>query len=231
METSGRPDGGVCAAVDVHYLPAGGRPGGSRAGRRCRLRARAGRTHRAGPPGSALPAGRVLPAPSPVGCWSWRLLWMSSQRCSIAMVRGRRRGDVDLWQREITVRGKGRKTRTVKISFDAARSLDRYLRVRARHAQAWSAAAVARGRQPGADDGQRDLPGHRAGGPPVRHRGVPAPFRHHFSHTWLDRGGAEGDLMELKAGPPRRCSAATAPAPAAPGHAAATPRHGGHALT
>jgi len=22
-------------------------------------------------------------------------------------------------------------------------------------------------------------------------------FRHHFSHTWLDRGGAEGDLMEL----------------------------------
>jgi hypothetical protein len=24
-----------------------------------------------------------------------------------------------------------------------------------------------------------------------------ARFRHHFSHTWLDRGGAEGDLMEL----------------------------------
>ena len=47
------------------------------------------------------------------------------------------RNDVDVWQREITVRGKGRKTRTVKISFDAARSLDRYLRVRARHAQAW----------------------------------------------------------------------------------------------
>jgi site-specific recombinase XerD len=46
------------------------------------------------------------------------------------------RSDVDLWHREITVRGKGRKTRTVKISFDAARSLDRYLRVRARHAQA-----------------------------------------------------------------------------------------------
>ena len=25
----------------------------------------------------------------------------------------------------------------------------------------------------------------------------PHRFRHHFSHTWLDRGGAEGDLMEL----------------------------------
>ena len=30
------------------------------------------------------------------------------------------RSDVDLWQREITVQGKGRKTRVVKISFDAA---------------------------------------------------------------------------------------------------------------
>ena len=25
----------------------------------------------------------------------------------------------------------------------------------------------------------------------------PHRFRHHFSHTWLDRGGAERDLMEL----------------------------------
>ena len=29
------------------------------------------------------------------------------------------RSDLDLWHREITVRGKGRKTRTVKISYDA----------------------------------------------------------------------------------------------------------------
>jgi site-specific recombinase XerC len=46
------------------------------------------------------------------------------------------RSDLDLWHREITVCGKSRKTRTVKISHDAARCLDRYLRVRARHAQA-----------------------------------------------------------------------------------------------
>jgi site-specific recombinase XerD len=50
-----------------------------------------------------------------------------------------RRSDLDLQQREITVQGKGRKTRTVKIGHDAARSLDRYLRVRARHAQAYRA--------------------------------------------------------------------------------------------
>jgi site-specific recombinase XerD len=44
--------------------------------------------------------------------------------------------DIDLWQREITVRGKGGKDRIVKIGHQAARSLDRYLRARARHAQA-----------------------------------------------------------------------------------------------
>jgi len=41
------------------------------------------------------------------------------------------RGDIDLDRREI----KGGRPRIVKISFDAARSLDRYARMRARHAQ------------------------------------------------------------------------------------------------
>ena len=44
--------------------------------------------------------------------------------------------DVDLWQRELMVRGKGGKDRIVKIGHQAARSLDRYLRARSRHAQA-----------------------------------------------------------------------------------------------
>jgi site-specific recombinase XerD len=105
--------------------------------------------------------------------------------------------DVDLWRREITVHGKGRKTRTVKISHDAARALDRYIRLRAGHAQAYRPqlwlginnrgpmtasgiyqAIARRGRQCDVDV-------------------FPHRFRHHFSHTWLDRGGAEGDLMEL----------------------------------
>ncbi len=33
--------------------------------------------------------------------------------------------------------------------------------------------------------------------PPARRREVPARFRHHSSHAWLDHGGTEGDLMEL----------------------------------
>ena len=49
---------------------------------------------------------------------------------------GLRCGDIDLWQRELMVRGKGGKDRIVKIGHQGARSLDRYLRVRSRHAHA-----------------------------------------------------------------------------------------------
>ena len=105
--------------------------------------------------------------------------------------------DIDLWQREITIRGKGGKPRIVRIGHQAARSRDRHLRARSRHGQAWrpqlwlgagnpeplTAAGIyqmtaRRGRQCGVD-------------------AFPHRFRHHFSHTWLDRGGPEGDLMEL----------------------------------
>jgi site-specific recombinase XerD len=46
------------------------------------------------------------------------------------------RSDLDLHAREIRIRGKGSKPRTVKIGHQAARGLDRYLRARAQHAQA-----------------------------------------------------------------------------------------------
>jgi hypothetical protein len=99
--------------------------------------------------------------------------------------------------REITVRGKGRKTRTVKVGHDAARALDRYIRARARHAQA---------HRPQLWLGINNRGPMTAGGiyQAIARRGrqcgieaFPHRFRHHFSHTWLDRGGAEGDLTEL----------------------------------
>jgi site-specific recombinase XerD len=40
------------------------------------------------------------------------------------------RSDVDLWRREIMVRGKGGQARIVRIGHEAARSLDRYIRLR-----------------------------------------------------------------------------------------------------
>jgi site-specific recombinase XerD len=107
------------------------------------------------------------------------------------------RSDLDLWQREITVRGKHGKQRIVKISYPAARTVDRYIRVRARHAQAWRPQLWlgVNNRGPMTAQGIYQMivrRGRQCGVKVYPHR-----FRHHFSHTWLDRGGAEGDLMEL----------------------------------
>ena len=107
------------------------------------------------------------------------------------------RSDLDLQGREIRIRGKGSTARTVKIGYRAARSLDRYLRARARHAQAhrlqlWLGVS---NRGPLTPAGIYQIVARRG-----RQCGVtayPHRFRHHFSHTWLDRGGAERDLMEL----------------------------------
>jgi integrase/recombinase XerD len=108
-----------------------------------------------------------------------------------------RRSDIDLWQREITVRGKGGKPRIVRIGHQAALSLDRYLRARSRHPQAWRPQLWlgAGNREPLTSAGIYQMIARRG-----RQCGVhlyPHRFRHHFSHTWLDRGGPEGDLMEL----------------------------------
>jgi integrase/recombinase XerD len=108
-----------------------------------------------------------------------------------------RGSDVDLWQREITVRGKGGKPRIVRIGHRVALSLDRYLRARSRHPQAWRPQLWlgAGNREPLTAAGIYQMTARRG-----RQAGVslyPHRFRHHFSHTWLDRGGPEGDLMEL----------------------------------
>ena len=107
------------------------------------------------------------------------------------------RSDLDLQDREIRIRGKGSKPRTVKIGHQAARSLDRYLRARARHAQAWRPQLWlgVNNRGPLTATGIYQIVARRG-----RQCGLnvyPHRFRHHFSHTWLDRGGAERDLMEL----------------------------------
>jgi site-specific recombinase XerD len=104
---------------------------------------------------------------------------------------GLRGSDVDLWQRELTIRGKGRKDRIVRIGHQAARSLDRYIRARSRHGQAWRPHLWlgAGNREPLGAAGIYQMITRRG-----RQGGVaayPHRFRHHFSHTWLDRGGPE----------------------------------------
>jgi site-specific recombinase XerD len=104
--------------------------------------------------------------------------------------------DVSPASREAVVTGKGDKQRTVRFTYDTSRALDRYLRERAKHRLA---------RVPALWLGVRGGPMTASGIYQVierrgREAGVevnPHKFRHHFSHTFLDRGGAEGDLMEL----------------------------------
>jgi integrase/recombinase XerD len=110
---------------------------------------------------------------------------------------GHGRGDVDLQAREITVRGKGGRDRIVKISHEAARRLDRYLRARSGHELAYRPELWlgVNNRGPLDRSGIYQLVVRRG-----EECGVelwPRRFRHHFAHTWLERGGAEGDLMEL----------------------------------
>jgi integrase/recombinase XerD len=104
--------------------------------------------------------------------------------------------DVSPANREAVVTGKGDKQRTVRFTYDTSRTLDRYIRERAKHRLA---------RVPALWLGVRGGPMTASGiYQMIERRGKqagvevnPHKFRHHFSHTFLDRGGAEGDLMEL----------------------------------
>jgi integrase/recombinase XerD len=107
------------------------------------------------------------------------------------------RSDVDLGAREVRVRGKGGRPRTVKLSHEAARRLDRYLRARSGHELAWRPELwLGEGtRGPLDRSGIYQIVvwlGEECGVLLYPHR-----FRHHFCQAWLDRGGAEGDLLEL----------------------------------
>jgi len=94
--------------------------------------------------------------------------------------------DIDLCQREITVRGKGGKDRIVKIGHQTARSVDRYLRARSRHAQAWRPQLWlgAGNREPLTAAGIYQMIARR--GRQCSVDAYPHRFRHHFSHTWLN---------------------------------------------
>ena len=108
------------------------------------------------------------------------------------------------------------------FGHEAARSIDRYIRVRARHGQAYRPQLWlgVNNRAPMTASGIYQMVARRG-----RQCGVgvyPHRFRHYFSHTWLDRDGAEGDLMELNGWSSRRCCVGMAPARGAPGRSAAT---------
>jgi site-specific recombinase XerD len=104
--------------------------------------------------------------------------------------------DVDLDNKVVRVLGKGSRWRVVPFGRKTAAALDRYVRVRARHAHQ-DAEAFWIGRQ-GAmrKSGIDQIIRRRAGeaGLPETHAHL---FRHGFAHAWLSQGGQEQDLMQL----------------------------------
>jgi site-specific recombinase XerD len=104
--------------------------------------------------------------------------------------------DVD-WEHEVLiVLGKGRRPRTVAFGRKVAKALDRYMRVRGRHAEA-STPWLWLGRKGRlTDTGIAQMLRRRA-----TQAGIgelhPHLFRHTFAHQWLAEGGSEGDLMRL----------------------------------
>lgn len=105
--------------------------------------------------------------------------------------------DVDPIRCTAKVKGKGGKERVVRFDEKTAQAINRYVRtVRTehkfvRHPRLWLAV---KNRGPMTPNGIRQIIERRgeAAGVDIH----PHMFRHTFSHNWLDKGGAEGDLME-----------------------------------
>jgi site-specific recombinase XerD len=109
---------------------------------------------------------------------------------------GLRVEDVDFDQGVALVLGKGRRPRACPFGHRTGQALDRYLRVRARRADAaepWLWLGK-RGRltETGVEQVVKRR-GREAGLPDIH----PHQFRHTYAHQWLSAGGTEGDLMRL----------------------------------
>ena len=97
----------------------------------------------------------------------------------------------------VSVTGKGRRPRTLRVGARPAQALDRYLRIRARHSQAGLPALWLGERNEGplGTSGVYQVVRRRA-----REAGFtahPHQLRHTFAHSWLAAGGNEGDLRQL----------------------------------
>ena len=107
------------------------------------------------------------------------------------------RSDRNLPARQIRIRGKGQDGPDRQDQPPGAPQ-PRPLPAGPRPAPASLAApALARREQPGAAHAAGIYQAVARRGRPAGVTVYPHRFRHHFSHTWLDRGGAERDLREL----------------------------------
>jgi site-specific recombinase XerD len=104
--------------------------------------------------------------------------------------------DVDWDESTITILGKGRRVRHVPFGDKTAVALDKYIRLRARHR--YSGADKLWLGQHGPLTGNGILQIVRKRGELAGIQGLhPHQLRHGFAHSWLYKGGGEGDLMQL----------------------------------
>jgi site-specific recombinase XerD len=104
--------------------------------------------------------------------------------------------DTDLDTRTLRVTGKGSRVRVVPFGKKAARDLDRYIRMRAKHPHAslpnlWIGKAG-----PLTDSTIYEIAKRRAAQAGIGHVFTHM-FRHSFADLWLRNEGEEGDLMRL----------------------------------
>lgn len=132
--------------------------------------------------------------------WSRRdlaiLLLLRDTGVRLMELAGLKLEDVNVVEREAVVTGKAKKTRTVKYGYETARALDKYMRMRTKHKLSRLPSLWVGPKGALSSSGIYQVVERRAEQAGVE--GVhPHRWRHHFAHTWLDRGGAEGDLQEL----------------------------------
>jgi site-specific recombinase XerD len=104
--------------------------------------------------------------------------------------------DVDFDENVVVVTGKGRRQRSCPFGAKSAQALDRYLRVRARHAQASSPALWLGPKGALTDSGIAQLLERRCGQAGIG-KVHPHQLRHTAAHVWMAQGGSEGDAMRL----------------------------------
>jgi site-specific recombinase XerD len=104
--------------------------------------------------------------------------------------------DLDTENDVAIVMGKGRRPRSAPFGNKTGQALDRYLRLRRKHAKAATQGLWLGARGPMTDSGVGQVIRQRG-----REAGIqglhPHQLRHTFAHTWLAQGGNEGDLMRL----------------------------------
>ncbi len=106
-------------------------------------------------------------------------------------------GDVDLDAGRLVVTGKGSRTRVVAVGAQTVRTLDRYLRARAKHADAALPNLWLGRKGPIRETGLADLVSDRGRQAGIPGRLHPHLFRHAYAHHVLAAGMSESDLMAI----------------------------------